>query len=190
MEISIMEKVYPVTIDNGHGERLTFLGRELRDGVEYVQVENQVSPGAGPPMHVHHQQHESLHILEGKMGIEVLGEQPYFLHKGESATFEAGIAHRFWNAGESMLHCKGEIWPPHNIEYFLGEIYRSSRENGSGRPGAFDSAYLLRKYRTEFDMIGIPGFVKKVIFPVILFLGKLGGKEKQFKNAPEAQPAR
>ncbi len=183
-----MEKVYPVTIDNGHGERLTFLGRALRDGVEYVQVENQVSPGAGPPMHVHHQQHESLHILEGTMGIEVLGEKPYFLNKGESATFEAGIAHRFWNAGETVLHCKGEIWPPHNIEYFLGEIYRSSRENGNGRPGAFDSAYLLSKYHTEFDMLGIPKFVKKVIFPVILFLGKLGGKDNQFKNAPEPQP--
>lgn len=191
METTTMKKVYPVTIDNGHGERLTFLGRELRDGVEYVQVENQVSPGAGPPMHVHHQQYESLHIVEGKMGIEVLGEQPYFVHKGESATFEPGIAHRFWNAGDTTLHCKGEIWPPHNIEYFLGEIYRSSRENGSGgRPGAFDSAYLLRRYHTEFDMLGIPGFVKKVIFPVILFFGKIQGKGKRFQNAPEALPAR
>lgn len=188
METLVMKKVYPVTIDSGHGERLTFLGRELRDGVEYVQVENQVSPGAGPPMHVHHQQHESLHILEGKMGIEVLGQQPYFLQKGESATFEAGIAHRFWNAGESTLYCKGEIWPPHNIEYFLGEIYRSSRENGNGRPGAFDSAYLLRKYHTEFDMLAIPAFVKKVIFPIVLFFGQISGKGKRYQNAPEAQP--
>ncbi|SEJ73224.1 Cupin domain protein [Dyadobacter sp. SG02] len=190
METLTMEKGYPVTIDNGHGERLTFLGRELRDGVEYIQVENQVSPGAGPPMHVHHQQHERLHILDGKMGVEVLGEQPYYLHKGESATFEAGIAHRFWNAGDTTLYCDGEIWPPHNIEYFLSEIYRSSRENGNGRPAAFDAAYLLRKYRTEFDMLGIPAFVKKVIFPVVLFLGKIRGKNKRFQNAPEAQPAR
>lgn len=190
MKTTIMEKVYPVTIDNGHGEQLTFLGRELRGGVEYVQVENQVSPGAGPPMHVHHQQHESLHILEGKMGIEILGRQPYFLQKDESATFEAGIAHRFWNAGDTTLLCKGEIWPPHNIEYFLAEIYRSSRENGNGRPGSFDAAYLLRKYRAEFDMLGIPAFVKKVIFPIILFLGKMRGKDERFKNAPEAQPMR
>jgi len=190
MEMSTKKNTYPVTIDNGHGERLTFLSRELRDGIEYVQVENQVSPGAGPPMHVHHQQYESLNILEGKMGVEVLGEEPYFLHKGDSATFEPGIAHRFWNAGDTTLHCKGEIWPPHNIEYFLAEIYRSSREHGGGRPGAFDSAYLLRKYHTEFDMLGIPAFVKAVIFPIILFLGKMQGKGKRFQNAPEAQPAR
>ncbi|MGV3599997.1 MAG: cupin domain-containing protein [Dyadobacter fermentans] len=190
MKTLTMEKVYPVTIDNGHGERLTFLGRETRDGVEYIQVENQVSPGAGPPMHVHHQQHESLHVVEGKMGIEILGEQPYFLHNGESATFEAGSAHRFWNAGDSVLHCKGEIWPPHNIEYFLGEIYRSSREHSNGRPGAFDAAFLLSKYRTEFDMLDIPVFVKRLIFPVIVWFGKIQGKEKRFQNAPEAQPAR
>ncbi|WP_090146857.1 cupin domain-containing protein [Dyadobacter soli] len=190
METLTMKKEYPVTIDNGHGERLTFLSRELRDGIEYIQVENRVSPGAGPPMHVHHQQYESLNILEGKMGVEVLGEEPYFLHKGDSATFEPGIAHRFWNAGDTTLHCKGEIWPPHNIEYFLGEIYRSSRENGNGRPGAFDAAYLTRKYYTEFDMLGIPAFVKKVIFPVILFLGKLQGKDKRYQNAPDALPAR
>lgn len=181
-----MEKVYPVTIENGHGERLTFLGRELRDGVEYVQVENHVSPGAGPPMHVHHQQHESLHILEGKMGVQIEGEEPYFLYKGDSATFHSGIAHRFWNAGDTQLRCSGEIWPPHNIEYFLSEIYRSSRQNRKGVPAPFDAAYLLRKYATEFDMLGIPTFVKKVIFPLVLFTGKLRGLDKKFKDAPDA----
>ncbi|MCE6987591.1 cupin domain-containing protein [Dyadobacter sp. CY323] len=187
MESTTIKKKYPVTIDNGHGEQLTFLGREVRDGVEYVRVENQVSPGSGPPMHVHHQQHESLHILEGKMGIEVRGEQPFFLNEGQSATFKAGIAHRFWNAGTTTLRCTGEIWPPYNIEYFLGEVYRSSRENGGGRPAAFDAAYLLSKYRSEFDMLGIPAFVKKVIFPVVLFIGKLRGWDGRFKGAPEAQ---
>jgi hypothetical protein len=84
--------------------------------------------------------------------------------------------------------CTGEIWPPHNIEYFLGEIFRSSKENGGGRPGAFDAAYLLSKYRTEFDMLGIPAFVRKVIFPIVLFIGKLRGQDRRFSDAPEAQP--
>jgi uncharacterized cupin superfamily protein len=186
METITMKATYPVTIDNGHGERLTFLGREIRDGVEYVQVENQVSPGAGPPMHVHHQQHESLYIYEGKMGVQVAGEEPYYLNAGDSATFKSGIAHRFWNAGETTLHCTGEIWPPHNIEYFLTEIYRSSRESPKGIPAPFDAAYLLWKYKTEFDMLGIPAFVKKVIFPVVLFVGRLRGLDRRFRDAPEA----
>ncbi|WP_035360827.1 cupin domain-containing protein [Dyadobacter alkalitolerans] len=184
--ISTIHPVYPVTIDNGHGEQLTFLGREIRDGVEYLQVENQVSPGAGPPMHVHHHQYESLYIKEGKMGVQILGQEPYFLGRGDQATFESGIAHRFWNAGETTLHCTGEIWPPHNIEYFLSEIYRSSRQNEKGIPATFDAAYLLWKYKTEFDMLGIPAFVKKVIFPIVLFIGKMRGLDKRFKGAPKA----
>jgi len=185
MEAKTVQTAYPVTIDNGHGERLMFLGRETRDGVEYIQVENWVSSNAGPPMHIHHRQHESLRIINGKMGVEILGKEPYFLHEGDSATFEPGIPHRFWNAGEDILHCKGEIWPPYNIEYFLGEIFRASSENGNGRPGAFVAAYLLRRYRTEFDMLGIPAFVKKVIFPTLVLIGKLAGMEKRFKNAPD-----
>lgn len=189
-ETATITMAYPVTIDNGHGEWITFLGREFRDGMEYIQVENQVSPGAGPPMHLHHQQYESLLILEGKMGVEVLGEEPYYVQEGDTATFAPGIAHRFWNAGETPLRCKGEIWPPHNIEYFLGEIFRSTRESANGRPETFDAAYLLRKYRSEFDMMGIPTFVKKVIFPLVVFIGKLSGKDRRFENAPDAQPTR
>ena len=57
--------------------------------------------------------------------------------------------------------------------------------NGGRQPGAFDAAYLLDRYRSEFDMLDIPGFVKKVIFPVALLFGKLQGKHRKFVGAPE-----
>jgi hypothetical protein len=50
-------------------------------------------------------------------------------------------------------------------------------ENG-GRPGMYDVAYLLRRYKREFKMIEIPTFVQKGIFPVILFLGNSGERRK------------
>jgi hypothetical protein len=56
-------------------------------------------------------------------------------------------------------------------------------ENG-GRPGMYDAAYLLNRYKTEFRMLEIPGFVQRLIFPVILFFGNLMGKKKKFINAP------
>ena len=58
---------YPYTIDNGGGERLTF--SEVRsDGQgEYQEATNSVSPGSGPPMHVHHLQEESLTVERGTM---------------------------------------------------------------------------------------------------------------------------
>jgi hypothetical protein len=83
------------------------------------------------------------------------------------------------------LKCKGEVWPPNNLEYFLTEVYRSVR-TGNGKPSTFDTAYLLNRFRSEFDMQGIPFFVRSVIFPLVLFLGKVRGLDKKFKYAPAA----
>jgi hypothetical protein len=33
-------------------------------------------------------------------------------------------------------------------------------------------------------MLEIPAFVKKVIFPIVLFFGNMTGKSKKFSNAP------
>lgn len=176
---------YPFTIDNGGGEQITFTKRVKSPDGDYSEGENFVLPGSGPPMHVHFKQAESLTVVKGIMGSEIFGEKPVILKEGETVTYEAGVAHKFWNAGEEPLICTAWIKPAHNTEYFLSELFRSTKENGGKRPGTFDSAYLLNRYRSEFDMLEIPPFVKKVIFPVIVFFGKLAGKHKKFKDAPE-----
>lgn len=179
-----MSFTYPHTIENGSGERLTFVRRISDPAGDWLEVENRVQPNAGPPMHVHHRQDESLTVVEGKIGVQVQGKVPEFFGPGATVTFRAGEAHRFWNAGTEPLVCKGWVKPANNIEYFLTEIYKSVAANGGDQPGKFDSAWLLTTYRSEFDMLVIPAFVKKVIFPITLFMGKLAGKHKKFRNAP------
>jgi len=85
---------YPHTIDNGHGERLTFVRRVPGRNGDRLEVENIVKPGAGPPLHVHHQQEESLTVVDGKIGYQRLGEPERFAGPGESVTFAAGQVHR------------------------------------------------------------------------------------------------
>lgn len=175
----------PITISNIHGEVLIFERMEQNDkGEDVLIVKNEVKPNAGPPMHVHYKQDESLTVTQGRMGYQTLGEEPKYAEVDETVTFYRGTPHKFWNAGNDMLKCTGWVTPPNTLAYFLGEIYKSMNENG-GRPGAFDAAYLLHRYKSEYDMYDIPGFVKKVIFPVSLFLGKLQGKHKKFADAPE-----
>ena len=175
----------PITISTTTGEELTFLRKITNEqGQEVLEVENNVAPKAGPPMHIHWKQDESITVVSGKIGYQVLGEAVKYAGPGETLLFKRGVAHKFWNAGEDMLHCKGWVSPPDNIIYFLSEIYRSSNEN-NGRPGTFDAAFLLDRYKSEFDMVEIPAFVKRAIFPVTLFLGRLQGKHKRFKDAPE-----
>lgn len=178
-----MRYQYPHTIDNGHGEKITFLRRVSDPQGDWLEVENHVLPKAGPPMHVHHRQAESLTVVQGQMAAQTQGEEPIYLGPGETGEFKAGVPHKFWNPGTETLICKGWIKPADNIEYFLGEIFKSTAANG-GRPGAFDSAWLLQRYRSEFDLLDLPVFVRKVIFPIALFWGKRIGKDKKFADAP------
>ncbi|MEJ8756692.1 cupin domain-containing protein [Pontibacter sp. H259] len=178
-----MQIPLPYTIENKAGEKLTFTRITVKDGIEYLEAENEVQPGAGPPMHVHYKQDEGLTVVSGKMGYQQPGEEPKYAGPGQSAVFKAGTPHRFWNAGTDVLYCKGYITPPDNVVYFLSEIYKSIDRNG-GRPGMYDAAFLLNRYKAEFDMLGIPGFVKNILFPVALFFGNLTGKHKRFADAP------
>lgn len=173
----------PHTIKNVAGERLTFLRSVIKDGKEYLEVENEVQPNSGPPMHVHYKQDESITVVSGKIGYQELGGEKKYAGPGETVSFKAGVAHKFWNAGKEPLIGKGYIAPANNIVYFLSQIYKSSNENG-GRPGLYDSAFLLNRYRSEFGMLEIPSFVQKVLFPVALFFGNLLGKKRKFIDAP------
>ena len=178
---------YPHTINNGHGEELTFLRIvKDKDGIDKLEVENRVQPNSGPPMHTHFLQDEGLTVIEGKIGVQVFGGKKEIFGEGYSATFTRGTAHSFWNAGDDVLICEGWLKPPHNLEYFLTEIYRSTKENSKPMPQPFDAAFLMNRYKSEFEMIGIPAFVRNVIFPITLFFGKLTGKDKKFKDAPVA----
>lgn len=173
----------PHTITTTTGEKISFLRIVNLDGKEYLEVENEVQPNVGPPMHVHHRQDECITVVSGKIGYQELGGEKKYAGPGETVLFKAGTPHKFWSAGNEPLIGKGYISPADNIVYFLTQIYKSSNENG-GRPGTFDAAYLLNRYKSEFAMLEIPGFVQKAIFPLVLFFGKLTGKDKKFADAP------
>jgi quercetin dioxygenase-like cupin family protein len=103
---------YPHTIENGAGERLTFLGVRSDERGEYLEARNSVSPGSGPPMHVHYLQEEVLTVESGTMGWQRLGEAEQLAQSGESATFAPGEVHRFWNAGDDELVCTASSFRP------------------------------------------------------------------------------
>jgi quercetin dioxygenase-like cupin family protein len=178
-----MKMNFPITIQSDTGEKLIFHGITAKDGLEYLEVSNEVQPGAGPPMHVHHLQDESLTVVRGKIGYEELDGPQHFAGPGATVLFRAGVAHRFWNAGDDLLVCTGFVTPANNLVYFLSEVYKSMNAN-NGRPGLYDAAFLLSRYKSEFAMLEIPAFVQKVLFPVALFFGNLLGKHRKFAGAP------
>lgn len=181
---------YPHTIDNGSGERLTFVRRIHDAAGDRLDAENVVAPGSGPPMHVHHNQEEALTVQRGRIGWQRPGGEPQFAEPGETVVFKAGEAHTFWNAGAEELLCTGYIQPADNIEYFLGAIFASQRQRGGTRPSMFDAAFLMRRYRSEFTMTDIPAPVQRFGFPILVIIGRLLGKYRKYADAPEPIPTR
>lgn len=176
---------YPHTIDNGAGERLTFIRRVVGPAGDRLEGETVVKPGAGPLMHVHHLQTEGFAVQEGRIGYQRLGEPEQFAGPGETVVFKPGEAHRFWNAGEGDLRCTAYIEPADNAEYLLTEIFDSTRRRGGKQPALFDVAFLLRRYRREFTMLAIPAVVQRVAFPVLAAVGTVLGKYRRYRDAPE-----
>lgn len=175
----------PHTIENLFGEVLTFHSLEEENGEMKMNVRNKVKPGSGPPFHVHFKQDESLTVAKGTMGYQIDGQKEKTLKEGETIVFSRGTMHRFWNAGDDTLECTGWVKPANSLDYFLTGIYNSMNKAGKGEGDPFDTAFLMTKYKSEYDLKDIPQFVKKVVFPLTVFVGKLLGKYKHFRDAPE-----
>lgn len=180
-----MKIEFPFRIQNSTGETIVF--HELindQDGDKIVG-ENFVLPQSGPPMHVHWLQDEGFTVIKGKIGYQIQGGPEQFAHAGESIFFERGVPHRFWNAGDDVLNCKAWLKPVNTFPFFIASIFEAQKKNASHQPELFDVAYLLTRYRSEYDMLAIPFFVRKVIFPIVYFMGRILKKYPHFKNAPE-----
>lgn len=181
-----MKYKYPHTIENCIGEKIIFQSIEPSAEGDKVIIEAFCKPGAGPAMHTHFNQEEELTVISGKMGYQLFGQKPKFAFAGETILFKSGIPHKFWAEGQEPLHCKGWIQPANTIVFFLTAVYSAQNKSGKGEPEPFDSAYLLIKYASEYDMPEIPSFVKKVILPITYYIGRLLGKYKHFYDAPPA----
>jgi quercetin dioxygenase-like cupin family protein len=179
---------YPRTIDNGHGERLTFTGVTRSAEGERLEARGVAQPGAGPPMHVHHLQEEAARVVSGRMGHQLVGGEPQYAGPGELVVWPAGTGHRWWNAGTEELVTTGWCSPPGNVEFFLGTLFASSKENG-GRLALFDAAFLVTRYRTEFALLDMPLVVQRVLIPIVCAVGVVLGRYRKFKDAPAPMTA-
>jgi hypothetical protein len=70
---------YPHTIENKFGEKLVFVDRIKEPDGDKLITEGFVEPNAGPPIHVHWKQEESLTVISGKMGTLIPDRNPFIM---------------------------------------------------------------------------------------------------------------
>jgi hypothetical protein len=177
---------YPHTIENGAGERLTFVRRIKAPSATGSRSRTSSNPAADPrctPTATRRRSSRSSRGESATSGPE--SQPPRFAGPGETVVFEPGEMHRFWNAGEEDLLGTGYIQPADNVEYFLTAIFESQRKNGGRRPDLFEAAFLSRRYRSEFWMAGIPTLVQRFVFPLVVTVGRLLGRHRRYAGAPE-----
>jgi mannose-6-phosphate isomerase-like protein (cupin superfamily) len=76
-----------------------FLIRSADAGGSFSQWVEDVPPGAGPPMHVHHGEHEVFRILAGEFRFWCAGEV-LELGEGDTVLVPRGAHHSFRNVGD------------------------------------------------------------------------------------------
>jgi quercetin dioxygenase-like cupin family protein len=81
---------------SGPGRDLVFkvTGDETGGAFDYFVVE--VAPHGGPPLHVHREQEESLHVLSGRFKVRV-GDDEQVVERGGFALLPSGLPHAFLN---------------------------------------------------------------------------------------------
>jgi len=83
-------------LQSGPGRDLIFkvTGEDTGGAFDYFIVE--VAPRGGPPLHVHHKQEETIHVLKGRFKIRI-GEDIYYVDEGGFAYMPSKLPHAFLN---------------------------------------------------------------------------------------------
>ncbi len=81
---------------SGPGRDLVFklTGEDTQGAFDYFICG--VAPNGGPPLHVHHNQDETLHVMSGRFKVRI-GDQDHTLDRGAFAYLPAGLPHAFLN---------------------------------------------------------------------------------------------
>ena len=136
-------------LQSGPGRDLVFkvTGEDTGGALDYFIVE--VAPKGGPPLHVHHSQHEAIHVLRGRYKIRV-GDEVFYCDEGGFAFLPAAMPHAFLNLTDEP----GEII----VVYTPGGGHRFYQEFGpASRNGTSDRAALAAIFeRHDMSLLGPP----------------------------------
>jgi quercetin dioxygenase-like cupin family protein len=136
-------------LQSGPGRDLIFkvTGEDTGGAFDYFIV--QVAPHGGPPLHVHHKQEETIHILKGKFKIRI-GDEIFICNEGDFAYLPSKVPHAFLNLTDEQ----GEVivvYTPGGGHKFYEELGPLTR---NGKPDHKVVAELFAKY--DMTLLGPP----------------------------------
>ena len=145
------------TIENPvTGERLVFEETSADNGGKRVVFETIVQPGgAVAAAHVHPFQTECFEVLEGTLGMR-RGKERVELVRGDDVIVEPGVAHNFWNAGDTVVRFRCTVTPALQFERLIATMYALAADGKTNRKGMPNPIRLAPIARHHFDDVRLP----------------------------------
>ena len=136
-------------LQSGPGRDLIFkvTGEDTGGALDYFIVE--VAPRSGPPLHVHHKQEETIHVLKGQYKIRI-GDEIFYCEEGGFAYLPSNVPHAFLN----LTDAPGEVivvYTPGGGHKFYEELGPLTRQ---GPPDPKAVGQLFAKY--DMTLLGPP----------------------------------
>jgi hypothetical protein len=176
-------------LENRHtGEILRM--RRMRDaaGQTILAIDGSLPPkSSGPPPHAHFREREEGIVKAGTLGAQI-GNEKIILPAGGTAVFRSGVVHNWWNAGDDLLEFSGRVIPPVDLDRFLQAIFAVLNAGSSVRPSIFYLAHVLWRHRHTQLIASPPQRIQRIVFPLILFVGRVLGKYRgtAWPGSPES----
>ena len=136
-------------LQSGPGRDLIFkvTGEDTGGALDYFTVE--VAPNGGPPLHVHHKQEETIHVLKGRFKVRI-GDEFFQLDEGGFAYLPSQIPHAFLNLTDQPAEII-VVYTPGGCHKFYEELGPATR---NGTPDRAVVASIFDKH--DMTLLGPP----------------------------------
>ena len=134
------------------GERITFLQTAADTDGALLEFELELTAdGHVPGAHVHPEQEERFHVLEGEMTFR-LGLRKIVATAGETVVVPAGRVHKFANKSGAPVRARVEVVPALDMEDLLtttAELAIEGNTNRKGMPKPLHLALFVGRFQRE-----------------------------------------
>jgi quercetin dioxygenase-like cupin family protein len=168
------------------GEKITFLQTSRDTGGELLEIELELAPdGHVPGAHVHPEQEERFHVLEGTMKFR-RGLRRITAGPGETVVVPAGTVHQFSNAGDETARVRVEVTPALDMEQLFETTVELALEGNTtrkGMPKPLHLALFVRRFEREVRAPFPPAAVVRALMAPLAALGRRRGHAERYALA-------
>jgi quercetin dioxygenase-like cupin family protein len=169
------------------GERITFRRTAADTDGELLAFELELAAdGRVPAAHVHPEQEERFHVLEGTMKFR-LGMRTIVAEAGEAVIVPAGRVHRFSNAGNERARARVEVRPALDMEDLLctsAQLALDGHVTRSGMPKPLHLALFVQRFRREVRAPFPPAWMVQTVMAPLAALARVRGHAARYEPLP------